>query len=272
MLEFHGLVGFGFEEIEVARDRVIDDLIELFAVHQFEEVFVALEIEGRDGGCGEFLGIRFDANEESGGDVCQGVWSAGFADLFFEAVFAHVRRDDSGSGSNGADIFEEVFAIGIIAVVVNDDVRFGVGGLKVFAPGRSDIDENDDLVFFGSKKLHFPHRESEKIDHGAVLGVGDGSPIKDICALDIRVEVAAEIRDRKGRTHGIGIGVVLCEDRNLTLQREIFDNLAKFLRWGGHALALVLCSWIGMVWFRLVSYGRAFVRVGRYKAMPRKSW
>lgn len=59
--------------------------------------------------------------------------------------------------------------------------------------------------------------------------------------------MAAEIRDGKGRTHRIGIGVVLCEDRNLTLQREIFDNLAKFLRWGGHALAL--CSWIGMVGF-----------------------
>lgn len=97
--------------------------------------------------------------------------SAGFTGFFFEAIFAHVRRDDGGGGSNGADIFEEVFAIGIIAMMVDDDVWFGVGGLKVFAPCGSDIDENDDLVFLGSKKLHFPHGESEKIDHGAVLRV-----------------------------------------------------------------------------------------------------
>lgn len=68
----------------------------------------------------------------------------------------------------------------------------------------------------------------------------DGAPIKDVGALDIGVEVTAEIRDRKGRSHGVGIGVVLGEDRNLTLQREIFDDFAKFLRWGGHDRAL--CS------------------------------
>lgn len=50
MLEFHGLVGFGFQEIEVAWDRVIDDLIEFFAIHQREKIFVALKIEGCDGG------------------------------------------------------------------------------------------------------------------------------------------------------------------------------------------------------------------------------
>ena len=70
--------------------------------------------------------------------------------------------------------------------------------------------------------------------------MGDGASVKDVGSLDIGVEMTAEIRDRKGRSHGIGIGVVLGEDRNLTLQREIFDDLAKFLRWGGHDLAL--CS------------------------------
>ena len=158
MLEFHCLVGFGFKEIEIAGDGVIDDLIELFSVHQLEEVFVALEVEGSDGGGGEFLGVCFDADEESGGDVCEGMGAAGFADFFFEAVFAHIGGDYGGSGSDGADIFEEVFAVGIIAMVVDDDMRFGVGGLEVFSSCGSDVDEDDDLVFFGAEEFHFPHR------------------------------------------------------------------------------------------------------------------